>query len=321
MSHRFAHITTYEKGSFDIRDKGVPQGSSLSLFLSNIAAHVLDLWLERLNGSFFRFADDVVAVAHSYTDATAIASAFRHHCNAAGLQINYKKSPGIMLLGGGPERERRTFFLDVGDGDKLDTINFIDYLGHRFTGEGVCLPRRSMARIKSRISSIIHKHLFLHRRGSSGKFSRSRVGPGFFDWDLLTCLNEIRKYIYGGLHESQISEFLDDDKPPPHVRGLMAFFPLVTDMQQLRVLDGWLVNVIERAHAERLKVLKSNFGVTLPKLSRKKLIEGTWYSYPSLPANAQLPSFVRSWRVARKYYFRYGLSNIKPPGYYSLLEY
>jgi retron-type reverse transcriptase len=320
LRHTYSNVTQYQFGIFDERISGVPQGSSLSLFLSNAAAHELDMSLERQNGIFVRFADDVVAVTHSYKDALAVAARFRAHCKSAGLSINYKKSPGIMLFGGSPEREKRQFTLDTDDGAKLKTIKEIDYLGHRISATGIGLPPKSIKRIKRRIASIIYKHLFLHRRGAGGLFNPTRVGTGFFDWDLVTCINEIRSYIYGGMREAQIVAFLENDVKPPFIRGLMGFFPLTTDVQQLKDLDGWLLNVFSRAQRERNHVTTA-FGHPTRTLIKAEIISGSWYNYPGIANDMTLPSFVRSWRASRKYYLRYGLSNIQAPSYYSIVSY
>lgn len=94
----------------------------------------------------------------------------------------------------------------------------------------------------------------------------------------------------------------------------------MTDRKQLEELDGWLLNVLTRAQRERVKILKSK-GVKLKALSRKKIISGKWYKYPDVPQDSAAPSFVRSWRSARKYYTKYGLKGITPPAYYSLTSY
>lgn len=321
MRHDYAHVKTYTSADYTARQDGVPQGSSLSLFLSNAAAHELDIALEKLNGTFVRFADDVVAVAHTYSDALAISAAFRTHCKAAGLKINHDKSPGILLFGGTPDRERRTFVIDTDDGDEISTISHIDYLGHSLTTRGVEVPNKSAKRIRTRISSIIYKHLFLHRRGAGGAFNPSRVGIGFNDWDMVTCINEIRKYIYGGLKEADISGFLNDDSKPPFMRGLMGFFPLITNPDQLVALDGWLLSVLKRAQRERVRILHHSYGISVPRTNKEQIIAGSWYDFPSIENDASLPSFVRAWRSARKYYLRYGLSGIEPPRYYSLIAY
>ena len=211
--------------------------------------------------------------------------------------------------------------VDTDDGDQLTTISNIDYLGHSVTPTGVRLPVKSVKRIKGHISSLVHKHLFLHRRGAGGAFDASRVGVGFGDWDLITCLNEVRKYIYGGLRERHLEAFLSDDAKPPFMRGLMAFFPLTTDVAQLSELDGWLLSIFRRAQRERVKVLQAQFGVGTPRLSKDQLLSGSWHTYPLIRNDASLPSFVRAWRAARKYYLRYGLAGIKPPAYYSLVTY
>lgn len=320
LSHEYCHVTTYQNGVFDVREAGVPQGSSLSLFLSNAASHELDLALERRNGTFVRFADDVVAVTKTYTDALAVAEEFRTHCHQAGLTVNFEKSPGILLFEGGPERDRRDFSIDTDDGSILSHTSKVDYLGHQVTAKTVRLPLKTVKRIKRRIAEIIYKHLFLYRRGDTGAFSADRVGAGFYDWDLVTCLNEVRKYMYGGLRESHIRAFLEDDEKPPFLRGLMAFFPLTKDIEQLRELDGWLLSVVRRAIRERVRVINS-FGHPHTDLSKAQVLAGDWYFHPEIFNDTSLPSFVRAWRVSRKFYLRYGLADIRPPSYYSLLSY
>lgn len=207
LSHSYSHVNTYPQRDFTIRAQGVPQGSSLSLFLSNAAAHELDLSLERQNGTFARFADDVVAIAHSYSAARSIALQFRQHCTRAGIEINYEKSPGIKLLDQGSAGDIRTFFLDRDDGGRIDTINEFDYLGHNLSSDGITLASGGVKKIKRRISEIIYKHLFLHRRSAPNLIDPARIGSGYYDWDLATCINEIRKYLYGGLRESQVKSF------------------------------------------------------------------------------------------------------------------
>jgi RNA-directed DNA polymerase len=320
LEHTYQKVSEYDSGLFDVRETGVPQGSSLSLFLSNAAAHDLDLSLERQNGSFVRFADDVVAITHSYRDALDVADQFRAHCKDAGLRINYDKSPGILIFGGGPDVEKREFVIDTDDVSSVETIRHIDYLGHQITDSHVLIPDKSIKRIKRRISEIVYKHLFLHRKGAGGLFNPARIGHGFVDWDLVTCINEVRTYIYGGLRESQVSAFIESNTKLPHVRGLMGFLPLVTSIGQLKVLDGWLLNIFMRAQRERVKVLSAH-GHVVDRLTKSQMRQGTWYRFDPIQQDMTLPSFVRSWRAARKYYRRYGLKGIQPPSYYSLIGY
>jgi hypothetical protein len=126
--------------------------------------------------------------------------------------------------------------------------------------------------------------------------------------------------MYGGLREAEIAAFLQSNIRPPHIRGLMGFFPLNTDIQQMKMLDGWLLNIFSRAQRERVRVIAA-LGYSSKILSRNSLIDGSWYHYSGVNNDATLPSFVRAWRVSRKYYFRYGLSQIQAPSYYSTLSY
>lgn len=132
LRHRYAPSNEYRSGNYSNRNKGVPQGCSLSLFLSNIAAHELDKQLERTNGMFVRFADDVVCTAHNYGDALNIAEAFKQHCHYSGISINHEKSPGICLLAGQSKADERTHFIDGNDIGKLTTIDNFDYMAINF---------------------------------------------------------------------------------------------------------------------------------------------------------------------------------------------
>jgi RNA-directed DNA polymerase len=317
LSHRFATLGDYASGTLQTRAAGVPQGCSLSLFLSNIAAHELDKQLERSNGSFVRFADDVVAVAHTYSDATNIADAFTKHCHYSGIAINHKKSPGITLFRKAEPSINRDYFYDNGDVGKLTTIDEFDYIGHKFLDRRIGISSRAVHRAKIRASKIIYNHLLLNPR--RGLFDAQRVGPGFFDWDLATCLNELRSYIYGGITEFRLRGFLDQNIRISRFKGLMSFYPLVTNVDQFSDLDGWLVSAVIRAHRERARVLAGSFGVSVGRLHRTALIDGTWYNFPDIEIETKLPSFVLGWRAARKAFRQYGLADFELPSYYSTL--
>lgn len=317
LKHEFSTYPSWQANKHSTRNLGVPQGSSLSLFLSNIAAHDLDMTLERTSGSFVRFADDVIAVAHSYSDARKIELEFRAHCDRSGVKINFEKSSGISLLQGRLSDDRRKFFLDQDDGNDLRTVEYVDFLGHRVAPEKVDLTDRAVKRIKRKISRIIYIHLLLYpRQGLT--INPSRLGQPHTDWDLVTCLNELRKYIYGGLREKSLKLFIEEDVKLPFVRGVMAFYPLVSKVDRLAELDGWLVNVLKRALRERDKVIKKQ-GLQSYKISDEDLLSGSWH-VSDVANETVMPSFVRGWRAARKFYKRYGLSELRAPTYYSLLS-
>ena len=133
---------------------GTPQGSSLSLFLSNIAAHELDKTLERTNGAFVRFADDIVCVTYNHDDALNVVQHFRRHCHYSGIAINYEKSPGIAQLPPSSAGDKRFAFVNEGDVGRIKTINEFDYIGHKFTRDHVKISTKGIKRIKRHISSL-----------------------------------------------------------------------------------------------------------------------------------------------------------------------
>jgi RNA-directed DNA polymerase len=317
LSHRYAVPKNYKSKIFERRMIGVPQGSSLSLFLSNIAAHELDKELERTNGSFVRFADDIVCVTNSYTDALKIAKAFENHCHYSGISINHEKSPGICLLEGTAPPIKREYFIDDGDIGIVGSIKQFDYIGHKFASSSVGISTRATKRIKQKIARIIYVHL-LHNP-KRGLFDLNRVGGKYYDWDLVTCINELRSYVYGGIKEVRLNAFLHDNQRIKRFKGLMSFYPLVTQVDQFAMLDGWLVSALRRALRERARLL-TKFGVKLVQLTEKQIISGSWYDFQSgIQLETGAPSFVLAWRAARKAFRQYGLADFETPVYYSAL--
>jgi hypothetical protein len=315
LVHQYARLKDYKAKKFEVRKVGVPQGCSLSLFLANIAAHELDKELEKSSGSFVRFADDIVCVAHCYGDALAITKAFEEHCYYSGITINYDKSPGICLLKNDKTRIKRRFFIDNGDIGKLETIEEFDYIGHKFTIGSIMMSTRGIKRVKARIAKLIYIHLLQYPKQKL--FNRKRVGEGFYDWDLVTCLNELRNYIYGGLKEEVLRAFIEQNFRIPRFNGLMSFYPLVDQVDQFAELDGWLLSVLRRAHRERARILKKKFNRNLAPLTMKALIDGSWYQFDEIVVETKVPSFVLAWRAARKAFRQAGSSAFEAPIHYS----
>ncbi|MGO8975720.1 MAG: hypothetical protein ACLQNV_19615, partial [Steroidobacteraceae bacterium] len=160
----------------------------------------------------------------------------------------------------------------------------------------------------------------LHNLRARKLFDPKRIGDEFHDWDLVTCLNEIKNYVYGGLREVLLTEFLNSNKRIRQFKGLMSFYPLVTRVEQFAMLDGWMVNVIRRALAERSHMIKTLADIDQSVLTQDQIISGDWYKYQhGIPLETKAPSFVLAWRVARKSYKQYGLENFENPRYYSTL--
>lgn len=282
------------------RNLGVPQGNSLSLFLSNVAAHPLDAELGRLNGAFARFADDSVIVNYSYEDALRCAEVYREFSDASGVAINDYKSTGIRL-----------FRSNDGEMRHIDQFCFLSY---SFRPDGLYVGDNAVRQMKRRCIKIIYNHLLLHIR-RTGTFNTARRGRGFVDWDLVTCVNELRGYIYGGISQAQINRYLDDNVNIRSLKGAPSYFCLVDSGDIFRELDGWLTHALYLAYKSRIRILNR----LVPRaryvpLSKESLINGTWYRFSAVKVEARLPSFFTSWRAARKSWKRHGLGGVDVTG-------
>jgi hypothetical protein len=240
MQHEYSTFKEYANGSHKTRQRGIPQGNSLSLFLANVAAHMLDLQLDRVNGAFARFADDVVVVNYRYEDAQRTTEIFREYSDISGIQINEQKSPGIKLF--------------AEKNPEISGIDHFKFLGYQFTGEGTKVSAKRVTNIKRRCSRIIYNNLLYYPKRAA-QFNTKRVGKGYFDWDLVQCVNELRRYIYGRISQEKMDDYLDDKIKVQKVTGVTSYFCVVDDPSVFRELDGWLVNVLKRAYRERYRCL------------------------------------------------------------------
>lgn len=294
-------VEDYLAGKVEVAELGIPQGTTISLFLANVACYELDREIEALGVAFARYADDTIVICQSYEKAHAAAGVLLDHGLRSGTSINFVKSAGISLLTPDPKPELR---------GKLT----VEFLGHSLSPKGVGLAEKSVRRIKRRVSTIIYNNLLLQPK--RGRHSPSRVGSDFFDWDLVTCVNELRRYIYGGLSEFDVSEALAGAGKLAVVRSAMSFYPTV-DFETtyiLRDLDGWLCDAICRAHAHRSKLLRP-MGIFLEPVVREKVIDGSWYSFPNIKNETRLPSFFKSWAYNRKCVKVLGLTRFPSPKY------
>lgn len=311
LHHQYGDLDAHTTGEFKRRIKGTPQGSSVSLFLANLANDGLDRQLAAESGKFVRFADDVVAICGSYEEALRLERCFDRHCKQSGLVVNQKKSPGIAVLANHPHEIR--------------TINDFTYLGYSFKETGLSMPHKTVARLQHKISRLINIYLLHSLRIG---FSKSRANASAkYDWDLLGLIYELRRGFYGGLKESDINGFLYNGGRLTRMKGLMGFYCLIEDPASLKTLDGWTLNIVRRACVRRNQILLHRYGHHSPTPSNRELALGAWLSLstwrddegktPVEEVEVIFPSLVRGWRAARKHFFTYGLENVQAPGYQS----
>ena len=300
-NQRARSVADYKNGLFETPTIGIPQGSNISLFLANVACYELDREVEQVGVTFARYADDSLIVCDTYEKANTCAKLLSSHGQRSGTKINYEKSPGISLLTPDPNAE-------------IKRKNSVDYLGHSLSPSGVAIAKTSIARMKRRCSKIIYNNLLLQPK--RGKVNQDRLGPGFHDWDLVACVNELRRYIYGRLSETALSEVLSWQGLPKTTLCAMSFYPNVDEVGavQIRALDGWLVDTLLRAYAKRCQILHS-LGLSPSPVSREAVISGRWYEFDQIKVEMRLPSFYRAWLYVRKVREAHGLGKFPSPVY------
>lgn len=287
-------------GETKTRSRGTPQGNSISLFVSNMAAHTLDIELSKISGCFSRFADDSIVVNFSYEDALKCAVAYKEFSQKSGVSINNEKSTGIRILSK-QEAEMRH-------------ISSFTFLSYKFTPDAVFVSDKSIRTIKARCAKVVYMHLLLHPR-RAGKVSPKRVGGNFYDWDLVTCINELRKYIYGKMSQGTLDRYLSGDVDLKNVQGAVSYFSLVEAGDQFRKLDGWLIDILHRALAERAKIIHSMSPQKCYTVASKaQLLDGSWYKKKFPPMETRAPSFFSAWRAGRKSLARHGLGGVDAVG-------
>jgi hypothetical protein len=272
----------YEKGTFKPRHSGIPQGSTVSLFLANAVFYELDKALENLNVTFARYADDILVLSDTYDAANSAAQFIADFSSKSGIPINFGKSGGISLISP--------------ISGEIKTKPHFDFLGYQISANEVRLSSRRKHTIKKTISEIINRRLLLHPR--KGDLNKKRFYGGT-DWDLVVCVNELRRRIYGRslTEEDVIGEIKHGTASP---RSLVSAHPLVNTNKDYVELDGWLQGCLRRALIQRAALVKKLKvkGIVTP--DRRILTTGTWYKNKEISQDTRLPSLTRAWSYARR---------------------
>lgn len=229
------------------REIGIPQGTSLSLFLANVAAAELDRSLERLGVGFVRYADDTLIWSHTYAEISEAVDALHAASASIGSEINLEKSPGVRLL--------------VPSGTKsaeMSSTRAVAFLGHEVGLRTTSMKPTAVDRIKARVNDLLFANLL--REPLRGAQHTGRLA-GANDRDYVTYIWQLRRYLYGPLSENQVRKFQSGAVPAMTFEGAMSYFPLVDDEQQLVDLDAWIASQTWLAVRKRAKLLK-------PKLRR-----------------------------------------------------
>lgn len=293
--------SNYTRASSQRRERGIPQGTSISLFLANIAAHPLDQQLERLGVGFARFADDTLIWSDDYTAICKAANALDEVSRAMGVEINASKSPGVSILT--PSDMSAEF----------KAKSSIEFLGYEISADRISIRSRSVKRIKDWLSYLVFSNLL--REPRSGVCLRSRILPPV-DRDYVVMIFQIRRYLYGDLSESQLRRYLARDIPRVSYRGLMSFYPILDDDDLVAQLDGWLLHTVYTALRARSRMFHVAGVPSLPQphgLAKVDLATFTTRSTKGSYLDLRLPSFSRMSRLLSKASRLFGANAVANP--------
>lgn len=226
------------------REKGIPQGTSLSLFLANLVCWKLDKSLEKAGLKFARYADDTVIWSPSYTsicDSFVIINEFPLE---TGVPINVKKSGGISLLA----RD--------GLAAEIASKSSFDFLGYAIGVDRVSVREKTIKRIKKQVSYLLYRNLVQPLK--SKPLKGLIIPANDRDVALLVAMTQVRRYLYGGLLHRDLIDYIKGRRKSLHFKGVMSFYPLLNDIEQLKQLDGWLTSTLDRCVRARSKLLLSH---------------------------------------------------------------
>lgn len=222
---------------------GIPLGTSISLFLANMACWQLDRKLEDEGLRFARYADDTIIWTKDYTKICKAFEIINEFSSNTGIDINYSKSDGISLL---QKPEMKSEF------GSFKTC--VEFLGYKISVKAIGIRDYSLANIKKQISFLLYKNLIQPIRATPIK--AARFPTAIDDADFLTAIMQVRRYLYGNLSEKAIQKFINGTLVKLNFEGIMSFYPLVDDTEQMIELDAWLVSTILNTLRKRKQLLK-----------------------------------------------------------------
>lgn len=236
---------------------GIPQGTTVSLFLANLAMLPLDRDLERIGVGFTRYADDTLLWSPDYATICRGVEAVHKWSELSGVALNSGKSPGIRLL-----------VADERLATEMRSVLDVEYLGHRIAIGSVRPKRSRMRDIRSQIVAIVYATLL--KEPMSGTQRLSRVAGGL-DRDYVSLIWQLRRLLYGRLSERQVRRLSRGVVPRTGLSGVVAQFPVVSDTDDFRSLDRWIRRRVWLALRRRATLLSPKITGAKPAVWDKSI--------------------------------------------------
>lgn len=277
---------------------GIPQGTSLSLFLANLSCWYIDKKLEQLGVKFARYADDTLIWSNDYAKINNACIIINNFAKTSGVKINVKKSAGVSLI---TQNNLST---------EIRQSKYIDFLGYSVTIENIKIKQMSLQKIQHQISYLLYRNLiqpFKHSQITNHNIS-TKVA-------ITISIMQIRRYIYGGLTDKHLKDYISGRISKIFFKGIMSFYPLINDEAQLKKLDGWMISTIFRTLKLHYKLIENtDFEITNVKNNRDLL---SYFNHKITISNKKIdisiPSFMRIYRAINKGITEFGIEGIMNP--------
>ncbi|WP_027317961.1 reverse transcriptase domain-containing protein [Bacteroides graminisolvens] len=292
---------------------GIPQGTSISLFLANLVCWKLDRRLENEGIRFARYADDTIIWSKEYAKISKAFDIISEFSKESGIRINKKKSAGINLL---QSKELESEF--------QSTKEYIEFLGYRISYENIGIKDTSIQKIKKQISYLLYRNLIQPIK--SEPFKAIKIPSNGLDRDFMTAIMQVRRYLYGNMTENVLRRYVNGTYKRLSFKGIMSFYPLITDESQMKYLDQWLVSTIINVIRKREKLLiqhNPNFNVNQFPFNCDKdslIIKCKHEEVFGKKGLMQIPSFLRIYKALRLGLTREGIEKIMNPNSFSYYD-
>ena len=302
LKSREISFKDYSSREGNIRKRGVPQGTSISLFLANVAATPIDRSLEKLGVHFARYGDDTIIWSDDYGLVNEAINQLNSLGTEIGVELNLEKSEGVFLLTPPKPKPEIAF---------RRTVEFVGYSIKKQEDGSVItsMHPKAIAGIKSRMAQIIHSNLLGEpKRGTQ---NQTRL-TGKNDRDFVVMLMQLQRYLYGDLTDVKIRRYMGGYVPNIRYQGRMAFYPMIGDFKLLKSLDGWLLHTIFLALKKRHSILKGQNITTLvqPFGLSKEQLSSARFLINSPGETIEIPSFFSIGKILAAAADAYGANTI-----------
>ena len=239
--------------------------------------------------SVSRYADDTLIWSDEYAKVVQAYYWIDECARRMGVPLNSKKSYGISLLS------------QIGKswGAELKERSDISWLSYLLNN--ISISEKRVREIKARITFLAYQNLLQPLK--RGIFNDLRLLSGI-DLDYVTALQQVRFHLYGGLTEEKLNQFLSGKIRSLNFRGVMSYYPVVTDIEQLAQLTGSRILYILKQTLRLRESLWATQGIpalpgpvhdSIDKLDRLGVVE----TPSGAPFNYAVPRFTLIHRALR----------------------